>query len=124
MAIERIALIGFGEVGRILAADLLAPAGRSVSAFDIAFARPTSPQAEAANATGVRVAGSAAEAVRDAELTICAVTQARPSSDKRGRAMACKGFLLSRGEFHRAFEQARRRGPRLPRAPAVMSKPP
>lgn len=61
--IARVALIGFGEVGRTLAQDLAGKA--ELAAWDIAFA-PAHP--------GVRAATSAPDAVRGAELIISAVT--------------------------------------------------
>ena len=70
--IARVALIGFGEVGQILAADL---AGKvELSAWDIAFAEAASAPSQAAAAASVRVAASAADAVRGADLAISAVT--------------------------------------------------
>ena len=69
-----VALIGYGEVGRILAEDLRA-AGETVTAFDLKL---DSAEGEAlrahARAYAVTLAGSHAEAVRSAELVISAVT--------------------------------------------------
>src|SRR5665811_1964643 len=66
----KIALIGYGEVGRILAEDLRA-AGHTVTAFDLKLG---SVEGEALSAHalghGVTLAGSHAEAVRSAELVI------------------------------------------------------
>lgn len=74
-AFSRIALIGFGEVGQTLGADLLA-AGASVAAFDILFAKAGSAPSLALSRIAVRAARSAADAVKDAELIIVAVTAA------------------------------------------------
>ena len=74
-AFSRIALIGFGEVGQTLGADLLA-AGASVSAFDILFADPGCAPSQALSIIGVRAAKSVAEAIKDAQLVIVAVTAA------------------------------------------------
>ena len=74
-AFSRIALIGFGEVGQTLGADLLA-AGASVAAFDILFAPAGSAPSLALSKIPVRAAKSAADAVKDAELVIAAVTAA------------------------------------------------
>ncbi len=66
--VERVALIGFGEAGGILGADL-AQAGASVKMFDILLGRETSRAgmlAKAASA-GVRACESTAEAVADAQ---------------------------------------------------------
>lgn len=74
-AFSRIALIGFGEVGQTLASDLI-KAGARVAAFDILFAAPNSAPARAAKSVPVRIAASHADAVKDAELVIVAVTAA------------------------------------------------
>ncbi len=70
----RIALIGFGEVGQILAQDL---AGHDISAFDIAFADTASKPSVALVAHAVYGGLTAQEAVEDAELVISAVTAAQ-----------------------------------------------
>ena len=70
-----IGLIGFGEVGSILAEDLAARA--EIAAFDIRFDRPDSgPSRNAAAQPKVRVASDAADATRRCGLVICAVTAA------------------------------------------------
>ncbi len=70
----KIALIGYGEVGRILAEDLV-PAGHEVRAYDVKL------DTEAGNAlrdhaarTGVALGADAAGAVRGAALVVSAVT--------------------------------------------------
>lgn len=70
----RIALIGYGEVGRILAEDLRAQ-DETVSAFDLKLLgkRPAEMH-EHALVHGVDLCESHAAAVRNAELVICAVT--------------------------------------------------
>jgi 3-hydroxyisobutyrate dehydrogenase-like beta-hydroxyacid dehydrogenase len=73
--IERIALIGFGEVGRILGEDLSTHVG--LSAFDLKFADRASGPSETARAVGVWVAASAREAVAGCDLVISAVTAAQ-----------------------------------------------
>jgi 3-hydroxyisobutyrate dehydrogenase-like beta-hydroxyacid dehydrogenase len=60
-----VAIIGFGEVGRIFARDLRAKGVEKITAYDIADVAP---------AEGVVFAASAAEAVRGAELVISSVT--------------------------------------------------
>ncbi len=71
----RIGLIGYGEVGRILAEDLRAR-GLAVSAYDVKLAQPDAAAALRAHAAahGVRVAGSHADAAAAADLLISAVT--------------------------------------------------
>jgi 3-hydroxyisobutyrate dehydrogenase-like beta-hydroxyacid dehydrogenase len=71
----RIALIGFGEAGGILGHDFAAR-GLDVSAHDILFAAPASREAMHAKARSstVRAAENLADAARDAQLVISAVT--------------------------------------------------
>jgi 3-hydroxyisobutyrate dehydrogenase-like beta-hydroxyacid dehydrogenase len=73
--IQRIALVGFGEVGGIFGADF-ANLGISVSVYDILFHSSESRKAMLAYARdcGVQARESLAECVRDAELVISAVT--------------------------------------------------
>jgi 3-hydroxyisobutyrate dehydrogenase-like beta-hydroxyacid dehydrogenase len=73
--IARIALIGFGEVGRILGEDLTAHVG--LSAFDLKFADRTSGPSQTAKETGIWAAPSAKEAVAGCDLVISAVTAAQ-----------------------------------------------
>ena len=72
----RIALIGFGEVGRILAEDLSASAA-GLSVFDLKFSDPKSGPSTAAQATGIWAAPSAREAVAGCDIIISAVTAAQ-----------------------------------------------
>ncbi len=97
----RIALIGCGEVGRILAEDLRAQ-GVAVTAFDLKLG------GEAGNAMrqhaaehGVVLAASHADAVRDAGLVISAVT----ASQAVPVAQACAP-ALTRGAFFLDFNSA------------------
>lgn len=73
--IQRIAMIGFGEAGGILGHDLAA-SGRSVGMFDILLADARRREAMLAKAAGsnVRACDSPADAVRDADLVLSAVT--------------------------------------------------
>jgi 3-hydroxyisobutyrate dehydrogenase-like beta-hydroxyacid dehydrogenase len=70
-----VALIGFGEVGQTLAGDLSAT-GVALSAYDILFADGDSMPRQALRRSRVRAAASASEAVRQADLVVCAVTAA------------------------------------------------
>lgn len=72
---SRIALIGFGEVGQTLGADLLA-AGCTVSAFDPLFEDATSGPSRGLRPTPVMAAKNPEAAVRDCDLVISAVTAA------------------------------------------------
>lgn len=73
----RISFIGFGEAGQAMAAGLRADGVSDIAAWDILFPETTGARLiDAAKASGVRVASSAADAVRDAEIVIAAVTAA------------------------------------------------
>src|SRR5215831_2272103 len=75
-AFSRIALIGFGEVGQMLTANLAAAQVPDVAVYDIAFADERSAPRRAASAGNVRICASAPEAAEEAELIISAVTAA------------------------------------------------
>ena len=74
-AFQRIALIGYGEVGRILAEDLRAQ-GLAVAAHDLKLQQPAlAPTLQAhAQQHGVQLHAQAADAVAGAHLVISAVT--------------------------------------------------
>lgn len=72
----RICLLGFGEVGQTLAADLRAHAA-GIAAWDLEFARSASTPALAAARLGVTAAVDARSAVAEADLVISAVTAAQ-----------------------------------------------
>ena len=84
----QVALIGYGEVGRILAEDLRAR-GTAVVAFDI-LAAAASPASEAmrrhASQHGVALADSHVSAARQGGLVISAVTASQAA---RGGAVVC-----------------------------------
>jgi len=75
--LDHVALIGFGEVGQILAADLAKAGVTDIAAWDILFAQPDSAPSRAAKMGAVRAASSAPDCVRDAALVISAVTAAQ-----------------------------------------------
>jgi 3-hydroxyisobutyrate dehydrogenase-like beta-hydroxyacid dehydrogenase len=70
--------IGFGEAGQAIAAGLRdAGTVERMSAWDILFPKPEGAKLKAAaDKIGVRCASSAADAVRDADIVIAAVTAA------------------------------------------------
>lgn len=71
----RIAIVGYGEVGQTLAADLHAAGHRGIAAWDRLFPDASSrPSRAASRHAHVRIATSMGDAVRDCELVICAVT--------------------------------------------------
>ena len=90
----RIALIGYGEVGRILAEDLRLQ-GAAVAAFDVKLASDAGATLRMhAGQHGVVLAESHVAAVRDAELVVSAVTASQ--------AVAVAGSCapgLARGAF-------------------------
>jgi 3-hydroxyisobutyrate dehydrogenase-like beta-hydroxyacid dehydrogenase len=77
MTIARIALIGFGEVGQILGADLAERGVNGLAAWDIKFSAPTGGPSRAMKEARTLAEGSATEAVRGADLVISAVTAAQ-----------------------------------------------
>jgi 3-hydroxyisobutyrate dehydrogenase-like beta-hydroxyacid dehydrogenase len=96
-----LALIGYGEVGRILAEDLRA-ACHPMTAFDLKLDGPQGQAMRAhASAHGVTLAGSHAEAVRSAGLVISAVT----ASQTVAAAQACAEGLKA-GSFFLDFNSA------------------
>ena len=76
-----IALVGFGEAGSILGADLAA-SGRQVCTYDILLEAPATRQRmlDRAVAAGVRVASDLAAAISGADLVISAVTAGSSTS--------------------------------------------
>jgi 3-hydroxyisobutyrate dehydrogenase-like beta-hydroxyacid dehydrogenase len=108
-----IALIGYGEVGRILAEDLRAH-GVTVSAFDrqfVANERGADAMRDHAQRHGVRLGASHADAVRDAPLVISAVTasQAVAVAEACAPALARAAFFL---DFNSASPGAKVRAAR------------
>jgi 3-hydroxyisobutyrate dehydrogenase-like beta-hydroxyacid dehydrogenase len=74
---SRIAFIGFGEAGQAIAAGLRDEGVDRLSAWDIMFPQSAGERLrKAAAATGVHCANSAADAVREADIVISAVTAA------------------------------------------------
>ena len=97
----QIALIGYGEVGSILAEDLRA-AAHEVSAHDLKLGTEAgNPMREHAARYGVRLAATHADAVRGAELVVSAVT----ASQAVAVAQACAPGLAE-GAFFLDFNSA------------------
>ena len=91
-----VALIGYGEVGRILAEDLLA-AGHRVTAFDLKLGRTEgAAMREHATRCGTVLADSHASAVSDAGLVVSAVTasQAVCVAEASARALPAGALYL------------------------------
>jgi len=126
-----LALIGYGEVGRILGEDLRA-AGHGVTAFDVKLgSQGGEPMRAHARAHGVTLGRSHEDAVRWAELVISAVT-ARQTVEA---AAACAGRLragcffldlnsASPGAKITAAEHVARGGGRYVEAAVMTSVPP
>jgi 3-hydroxyisobutyrate dehydrogenase-like beta-hydroxyacid dehydrogenase len=93
----KIALIGYGEVGRILAEDLRVQ-GLEVTAFDLKLQRDATatPLREHAAAHGVRLADGPAPAVAEAKLVISAVTASQTVAVAQAAApgLASGAFFL------------------------------
>jgi 3-hydroxyisobutyrate dehydrogenase-like beta-hydroxyacid dehydrogenase len=91
----RVALIGYGEVGRVLAEDLGA-AHHAVTAYDLKLQSGSGePMRAHARAGGVTLAESHGDAVRRADLVVSAVT----ANQTVAAAEACAGALPSGGFF-------------------------
>jgi 3-hydroxyisobutyrate dehydrogenase-like beta-hydroxyacid dehydrogenase len=92
----KIALIGYGEVGRILTEDL-APAGHELRAYDVKLATEAgNALREHAARTGVSLAAGSADAVRGADLVVSAVTasQAVAVAEAAAPGLAPGAFFL------------------------------
>lgn len=127
-----LALIGYGEVGQILAEDLRA-SGHSVAAFDLKLAStPTAaPLRDHAARLGVRLAADHTEAVRGAELVVSAVTasQAVAAAEACAAALAAGAFFLdlnsaSPGAKARAAAVVEQAGGRYVEGAVMTSVPP
>jgi 3-hydroxyisobutyrate dehydrogenase-like beta-hydroxyacid dehydrogenase len=96
MGIARIAVVGYGEVGTILAQDLRAQ-GVAVTAYDIKLrVEAGDPMREHACLHGVTLASSHEQAVRSVDLVISAVTasQAVPVAQACAPGLAPGTFFL------------------------------
>ena len=86
MALSSVALIGLGEVGQTLAADLAQAGFKNVAAFDSLFSDPASIPSKAD--VSVQRASTAADAVAGRDLVISAVTAASDLDAARSVAPA------------------------------------
>ncbi|WP_222434163.1 NAD(P)-dependent oxidoreductase [Comamonas flocculans] len=97
----KIGLVGYGEVGRILAEDLRAQ-GVAVAAYDLKLASTEAPPLRAHAAQhGVALAGSPAQLAAGADFIICAVT----ASQTLAAAQACAAAVRA-GAFYLDFNSA------------------
>ncbi len=99
--LSRICLIGFGEVGQILAEDLAKAGAGDIAVYDILFDKPDSIPSTALATHKVRAAPSAAEAAKDADLILCAVTA---EADIAAAHAVVTG--IARGAFYVDFNSA------------------
>ena len=99
MTKPRVCLIGFGEVGQILAADLADAA--ELSAWDILFDKPDSIPLQAVRKRNVRAGASAKDATSNADIVLSAVTAA---SDLDAATSAIQG--LKTGAYFVDFNSA------------------
>ncbi len=81
--IRTICLIGFGEVGQMLAEDL---PSHPLTAWDVLFTDPASKPSRAVSSRGVMAGKSAEAAVAGAELVVSAVTAAQDVSAAKAAA--------------------------------------
>jgi 3-hydroxyisobutyrate dehydrogenase-like beta-hydroxyacid dehydrogenase len=83
----RISFIGFGEAGQAIASGLREAGIERIAAWDILFSEPAGVRLKTASDTiGVRAASSAADAVRDTDMVISAVTAASSLEAARSAA--------------------------------------
>jgi 3-hydroxyisobutyrate dehydrogenase-like beta-hydroxyacid dehydrogenase len=91
-----IGFIGFGEAGYAIASGLREAGLEAMAAWDILFPKSEGEKLkQAAAATGVRIAQSAADAVRGAEIIISAVTAASSTE----AAQSVKAHLAGKPYF-------------------------
>jgi len=109
----RIGLVGYGEVGRILAEDLRAQ-GVAVAAWDLKLASPASAEPLRAHATahGVQLADSAAALAAGSDFIVSAVTASQTVAVAQDCAPALKpgAFFL---DFNSASPGAKQRAAAL-----------
>ncbi len=73
----RVSIIGFGEAGQAIASGLRESGIERIAAWDILFPKPEGARLKAAGEkSGVRLASSATDAVRETDIVISAVTAA------------------------------------------------
>ena len=95
-AAVRICLLGFGEVGQTLAADLSARGESHLSAWDLQFADPQSALSRTSRLIGAHPADSASAAVDGCSVVISAVTADQDEAAARSvmEGMARDAYFL------------------------------
>jgi len=105
----RIALIGHGEVGQTLAADLGSARVSDISVWDCLFPIPTSAPTRAARASGhVRIASSMADALVGRTVIISAVTAANciPAAREAAASMPSGAYYFDLNSVAPATKRA------------------
>jgi 3-hydroxyisobutyrate dehydrogenase-like beta-hydroxyacid dehydrogenase len=106
----RICFIGFGEAGQAIAAGLREAGAASMSAWDILFPQAEGERLRQAGARiGVRLAASAADAVRSSDVVVSAVTAAASLDAARSVAAHLSGQIFSTSTPYRPDASRRRR---------------
>lgn len=103
----RICLLGFGEVGQILANDI-ARQGFALSVWDVRFAQPDSvPSRAIAGCQGIRQASAAHDAARGADVILCAVTAEQTLAATRAvaGALAPQAWFVDMNSVSPAIKQ-------------------
>ncbi|WP_425408447.1 DUF1932 domain-containing protein [Hyphococcus sp.] len=90
MNINKIALIGYGEVGQVLAADLAVRTQAAIAAFDIKFDDGHSSPSKAIANSAARKTASTSACVIDADIAISAVTAASTVAAAQAASAALK----------------------------------
>jgi len=105
---QRIALIGLGEVGGILASDLIARGHTPAATYDLRFPDPNSPPSLSAIELQLIASPSAGDAVAGADLIISAVTAGRALDAAKSVAphLAPGAFFLDVNSVSPATKQA------------------
>jgi 3-hydroxyisobutyrate dehydrogenase-like beta-hydroxyacid dehydrogenase len=97
----KVALVGYGEVGKVLAEDLRAR-GHEVAAYDLKLGTPAGATMPAhANQHGVRLVATHVDAARGVDLVIAAVTAAQTVAVATATSPG-----LERGTFYLDFNSA------------------
>ena len=120
-----VALVGLGEVGRVIAEDSVAVIGGSVRAWDVAFVDPQSRAARNAADLGLDTDGlSAVAAVAQADLVFSAVTAANTLAAAESVAEALAVGTWSSTSTRRRRARSRRPRGWSRRPAAATSRPP
>ena len=90
MIMKKIALIGYGEVGQILATDLAAKHDAAITVFDVQFGDDCSAPAKAIASSAFQKAMTTSACVNEADIVISAVTAASTVEAAQGATSSLK----------------------------------